>query len=138
MRVFSDRPGARSCQCVRFSFLLTKRGNEMKRQHIASMVIVSASIFVVGVSLAAQDRYTLKSPNGISYSEFKGYETWQAIAPSQPADAGGCGSSPPPGCIKVITGNPTMIKAYQGRHSSQRQTRSRRRGARQDRMAEED
>ena len=85
----------------------------MQRQYIASIVIASASIFVVGVSLAAQDRYTLKSPNGISYSEFKGYETWQAIAPSQPADAGGCGSSPPPGCIKVITGNPTMIKAYQ-------------------------
>ena len=84
----------------------------MKRQHIASIVIVSTSIFVVGITLAAQDRYTLKSPNGISYSEFKGYETWQAIAPSQPADAGGCGSSPPPGCIKLITGNPTMIKAY--------------------------
>ncbi|MGH8654245.1 MAG: cytochrome P460 family protein [Gammaproteobacteria bacterium] len=76
------------------------------------MVIVSASLFVVGITLAAQDRYTLKSPSGIAYSEFKGYDTWEAIAPSQPADAGGCGSAPPPGCIKVIVGTPVMIKAY--------------------------
>ena len=84
----------------------------MKRQYVASMVIVVASTFVVGITLAAQDRFTLKAPNGIAYSEFKDYETWQAIAPSQPADAGGCGSAPPPGCIKVIAGNPAMIKAY--------------------------
>ena len=84
----------------------------MKRQHIASMVIVSASIFVAGITLAAQDRYTLKSPSGISFSEFKGYEAWQAISVSQPDDAGGCGTSPAPGCIKVVVGNPAMIKAY--------------------------
>lgn len=84
----------------------------MNRPFIVSMVIASASTFAVGNTLAAQDRYTLKSPSGISYSEFKGYEAWQAIAPSQPADAGGCGSAPPPGCIKVITGNAIMIKAY--------------------------
>jgi hypothetical protein len=89
------------------------QGNiQMKRQHIASMVIVSASILVVGIALAAQDRYTLKSPSGIAYSEFKGYETWQAIAPAHTSDAGGCGSSPAPGCIKLIVGNPTMINAY--------------------------
>jgi hypothetical protein len=84
----------------------------MKRQHIASMVFVSASILVVGIMLAAQDRYTLKSPSGISFSEFKGYEAWQAIAVTQPDDAGGCGSSPAPGCIKMIVENTAMIKAY--------------------------
>jgi Cytochrome P460 len=84
----------------------------MKRQHIASMVIASASIFVVGITLAAQDKYTLKSPSGISFSEFKGYEAWQTISVAQPDDAGGCGTSPAPGCIKVIVGNPVTIKAY--------------------------
>ena len=84
----------------------------MKRQHIALLVIASASILVVGITLAAQDRYTLKSPSGISFSEFKGYEAWQAISVSQPDDAGGCGSSPAPGCIKMIVGNTAMIKAY--------------------------
>ncbi len=84
----------------------------MKCQLIPSIMIASASIFVAGITLAAQDRYTLKSPSGIAYSEFKGYETWQAIAPAYTAGADGCGSSPEPGCIKVIVGNPVMIKAY--------------------------
>ena len=84
----------------------------MKRQHIALLVIASASILVVGITLAAQDRYTLKSSSGISFSEFKDYEAWQAISVSQPDDAGGCGSSPAPGCIKMIVGNPAMINAY--------------------------
>jgi hypothetical protein len=35
-------------------------------------VIVAASVFVVSVVLAAQDRFTLKTPNGIAFSEFKG------------------------------------------------------------------
>jgi len=83
----------------------------MKRQHIALLVIASASILVVGITLAAQDRYTLKSPSGISFSEFKGYEAGQAISVSQPDDASGCGSSPAPGCIKMIVGNPAMINA---------------------------
>jgi len=39
-----------------------KGGTKMKRQHIPLLVIASASILVVGITLAAQDRYTLKSP----------------------------------------------------------------------------
>ena len=66
----------------------------------------------VGVAIAAQDRSHLKTPNGITFSEFEGYEAWQVIAPSQPDDPGGCGSAPPPGCIKAVLGNPAMIKAY--------------------------
>ena len=73
----------------------------MKHQHITALVIVSASILVVSVVLAAQDRFTLKSPNGIAFSEFKGYDAWQIISPSQP-DGG----------VKAILGNPVMIKAY--------------------------
>ena len=84
----------------------------MKRQHITGLVILAASVFVVGVVVAAQDRFTLKTPNGVAFSEFKGYETWQVIAPSYPDDEGGCGSAPAPGCIKAVLGNPVMIKAY--------------------------
>ena len=76
----------------------------MNRQQILAGLITAASVCVVGVVLAAQDRFTLKVPNGIAFAEFKGYETWQVIAPSQPDDAGGCGSAPPPGCIKAILG----------------------------------
>ena len=53
------------------------------------------------MGLAAQDKYTLKAPNGVAFSEFRGYETWQDVAVSQTVDG-----------IKAILGNPVMIKAY--------------------------
>jgi hypothetical protein len=83
----------------------------MKRRHIAWMVIVSPMSVVVGMTLVAQDRFDLKSANGIAFSEFRGYDAWPVIATSQPDDAGGCGTSKD-GCTKVILGNPVMIKAY--------------------------
>jgi hypothetical protein len=68
------------------------------------IVTAFSAVFVLGaVGLAAQDRYELTAPNGVSFSEIRGYETWQAIAPSKVKDG-----------IKVILGNPQMIKAYQG------------------------
>lgn len=51
--------------------------------------------------LAQQDRYTLKVPDGLSFSEFKGYGTWETIAVSETK-----------GSVKAILGNPTMINAY--------------------------
>jgi hypothetical protein len=60
------------------------------------------SCLVATVVFAAQDRFTLKSPNGIAFSEFRGYETWASVAPSQTGDG-----------IKVIVANPVMIKAYE-------------------------
>jgi hypothetical protein len=84
----------------------------MNRQHILAGLFTAAAVCAIGVVLRAQDRFTLKMPNGIAFSEFKGYEAWQVIAPSQPDDAGGCGSAPAPGCIKAVLGNPVMIKAF--------------------------
>jgi hypothetical protein len=77
----------------------------MKLQYIASMVIASASIFVVGISLAAQDKYTVQVPNGLAFSEFRGYEDWQAVAVSQTLDA----DDPH---LKMMLANPVMIDAY--------------------------
>lgn len=74
----------------------------MKGQHITAVGIAVASVFVVSAALASQDRSNLKSPNGIAFSEFRGYDAWQVITPSQP-DGG----------VKSIQGNPVMIKAYQ-------------------------
>src|SRR5215203_7385517 len=84
----------------------------MKRLHVTTLMLLATSI-AVGVVLAAQsqDRFTLKSANGIALSEFRDYEAWQMIATSQPDDAGGCGTSKV-GCTKAILGNATMIKAY--------------------------
>lgn len=64
--------------------------------------IVAASLAVFGsVTFAQQDRYTLKVPGGLAFSEFKGYESWPVIAISENE-----------GLIAVIVGNPVIIDAY--------------------------
>jgi Cytochrome P460 len=73
----------------------------MKRRLIASAVVASASIFAIGVTLAAQDKYTAQVPGGLAFSEFRGYEDWQAVAVSQPEDK-----------LNLILANPVMIDAY--------------------------
>ena len=94
----------------------------MTRQHIAALFIV-ASAGLLSAGLAAQDRFTLKTPNGIAFSEFKGYEAWQMIASSQPDDAGGCGSTPAPGCIKKHPRESSDDRGVSRRRSHKRQTR---------------
>lgn len=79
---------------------------------LIKVTVFAASIFAAGLTIA-EDRFSLTSPNGISFSEFKDYESWAVIGSSMPDDAGGCGSSPEPGCIKSILGNAAMIRAYQ-------------------------
>ena len=51
--------------------------------------------------MSAQDKYTLKVPNGLAFSEFRGYEDWPVVAISENG-----------GLIAVILGNRTMIDAY--------------------------
>jgi Cytochrome P460 len=58
-------------------------------------------LLAVSVSLAAQDRYALKAPNGLAFADIRSYDTWQIVAPSQTDDG-----------IKSIVANPTMLKAY--------------------------
>ena len=71
----------------------------MKRTPIS---IVAVLLVVLGsMALAAQDRFTLKVPNGLAFSEFGGYETWQDVAVSQTENG-----------LKVIAANNAMIDAY--------------------------
>ena len=35
-----------------------------------------------GLVISAQDKYTLKIPGGLAFSEFRGYESWEVIAMS--------------------------------------------------------
>jgi len=55
-----------------------------------------------GLAVSAQDKYTAKVPGGLAFSEFRGYEGWQAISISRSEKA-----------VAVILGNPAMIAAYQ-------------------------
>lgn len=54
-----------------------------------------------GIALAAQDRYTVKVPDGLAFSDFRGYEDWRNVAVSQTKDG-----------IKIIAANPAMTGAY--------------------------
>jgi len=50
-------------------------------------VILVVLLAVLGsIALAAQDRFTLKAPNGVAFSEIRGYETWQDVEVSQTED----------------------------------------------------
>jgi hypothetical protein len=46
-------------------------------------VVIVGLPALFGIAFAAQDRFTLKAPNGVAFSEFRGYETWQDVAVSQ-------------------------------------------------------
>jgi hypothetical protein len=70
-------------------------------------VIIALALAVLGDRASSaqekQDKYTLKVPGGLAFSEFKGYEDWQAVGPSQ-TDAAHV--------IRLILANPVMIAAY--------------------------
>ncbi len=74
----------------------------MTRTPFSAISIFAVLLFAAGgMALAAQDRFTLKVPNGLAFAEFKGYENWQYVAVSQTENG-----------IKVIAANPAMINAY--------------------------
>ena len=39
-------------------------------------IAISLALLSAGVAMSAQDKYTLRVPNGLAFSEFKGYEGW--------------------------------------------------------------
>lgn len=73
---------------------------EMKSKNVPTLVAAGLGI-LGGAALAAQDRYTLRVPNGLAFSEFRGYDSWSVIALSEKR-----------GLIAVILGNPVIIDAY--------------------------
>jgi Cytochrome P460 len=66
------------------------------------IAVVTTAIGVLGArAISGPDRYTVKVPGGLAFSEFRGYENWPVIAISQNG-----------GVIAVILGNRAMIDAY--------------------------
>jgi cytochrome P460 len=75
----------------------------MARTPAWPMVLVAGVLAVLGGSaISAQDKYTVQVPDGLAFSELRGYEDWKLIAVSQGGDL-----------IEVILGNPEIIAAYQ-------------------------
>jgi hypothetical protein len=76
----------------------------MKRSSVPAIMIIAVSLAVLGgMALAAQDRFTLKVPNGPAFSDFRGYENWPNVAVSQTENG-----------LKVIAANTAMTNAYRG------------------------
>jgi hypothetical protein len=75
----------------------------MKRKSMAVIALVGVVLSILAaLAVAAQDKYTLKVPNGLAFSEFKGYEAWQVVSISQDGPL-----------MAATLANPVMIKAYQ-------------------------
>src|SRR5437588_12718597 len=70
----------------------------------AAGAAASAVVLAVlgGMALAQQDKYTLQVPNGLAFSEFRGYEGWQTVSISHNEKL-----------VAVILADPVMIDAYQ-------------------------
>jgi hypothetical protein len=74
----------------------------MKNKNIPTITTIVVLLAVLAdVAIHAQDKYTLQVPNGLAFSDFRGYEDWQVVAVSQTDDL-----------LKVMVANPTMIDAY--------------------------
>lgn len=68
------------------------------------LTFASATLLIAVLSrfaMSGPDKYTVRVPNGLALSEFRGYEDWQVVAVSQTDDL-----------IKAMVANPTMIGAY--------------------------
>src|ERR1700722_19154455 len=101
------RPAIGSLNCgrsVRHGILQTG-GTSVTRNAFSVTAIVIIALVLAGLggtaTSAQQDKYTLQVPNGLKFSDFRGYENWQVVAVSQTDDL-----------LKVEVANPTMIDAY--------------------------
>jgi hypothetical protein len=72
-----------------------------KSMLISGGIAVALAVLATEAAISAQDKYTLKVPDGLAFSEFRGYEGWQTISVSHNG-----------GLLAVILGNPAMIDAY--------------------------
>jgi hypothetical protein len=74
-----------------------------RRSTLLSIVLVSAlgAASAANMARGAPDKYSVKVPGGLAFSEFKGYEDWQTVSVSKTD-----------GAMAVILANPAMIEAY--------------------------
>ena len=72
---------------------------------LSGVMLIIALVLAVSSDRAvpSQDKYSLKVPGGLAFSEFRGYESWQIVSISQDGPH-----------VAAILANPVMIKAYEG------------------------
>jgi cytochrome P460 len=74
----------------------------MKDNRLTISIIAVALLVLSGAAISAQDRYAVKVPGGLAFSEFRGYEKWQLVSISQDG-----------GLFAAILANPVLMNAYQ-------------------------
>ena len=69
----------------------------------SELTIATTTVLAVlsGTAIYAQDKYTLTTPSGIAFSDFRGYEDWSMVSSARTDEV-----------LKVIVANPIMIAAY--------------------------
>ena len=82
--------------------LNTQKRTFVKRIAGFTLAAIAVALLAVPVARAfyAQDKYSLKSPSGIPFSDFKGYEDWSVVSTAK-TDV-----------LKAIVADPAVIKAY--------------------------
>jgi len=84
--------------------MTTKPSSSYRRFRVGSAAGLAIALASLGGwALSAPDKYTLQVPNGLAFSEFKGYEDWSAVNVAR-TDA----------LLKVIVANPVAMEAYRG------------------------
>jgi hypothetical protein len=73
----------------------------VKSKGTRTIVVLALVCIVGGSALSSQDKYSVKVPGGLGFSEFRGYEGWQLVSISQHGPL-----------VAAILGNPAMIAAY--------------------------
>ena len=74
----------------------------MKSRCLQVSLFVGVCLTILVALAVAADKYAVKVPGGLAFSEFRGYEAWQTIAMSRNDKV-----------VAVTLGNPVMIAAYQ-------------------------
>jgi len=75
--------------------------NPKTKLTIALAILVLGAIAAYAQDKSTQDKYLLKSPAGIAFADFRGYEDWAAASSARTDEV-----------LKVIVANPVMIEAY--------------------------
>ncbi len=68
---------------------------------ISNVAFVLAALATLATAALAQDKYSLTSPGGIAFADFRGYEDWSDVSSARTDEV-----------LKVIVANPAMINAY--------------------------
>jgi hypothetical protein len=73
----------------------------MGRSRVTVVTFTAFLAALGGAAISAQDKYSVKVPGGMAFSEFRGYEGWQAVSISRDENV-----------VALILANPVMINAY--------------------------